>query len=195
MEKELQTKYFVVSLPRTGTTSICQMAKICGLNPKHAPLINFDIFLGRYDFFSDTPIFCPSVINQIASDDTVNSKFIYIQRDFDIVFDSWKRVNLYRNYSGMILAKNKGNVLKKSMQFDIDSYENAFDYKFLDENNYKEIFENHKKTVLNIIEESKKPLLIYNFEDGWKTFCDFLNVDIPEKDIPFLNKNKMFDSL
>ena len=95
----------------------------------------------------------------------------------------------------MFSGKKAGDVFRESMQFDIDSYENAFDYEFLDENNYKEIFENHKKKVLNIIEESKKPLLIYNFEDGWKPFCDFLNVDVPEKDIPFLNKNKMFDNL
>lgn len=188
------TKYFVVSLSRTDTTSICEMSKICGLNPKHAPQMYFDSFLGRHDFFSDTPVFCPSVITQIVSDDTINSKFIYIQRDFDIVFDSWKRVNLYTNYTRMFSGKKSGEILKKSMQFDIDFYENAFNYKFLDENNYKEIFENHKKTVLNIIEKHKKPLLIYNFEDGWKPFCDFLNADIPEKDIPFLNKNKMFDS-
>jgi len=192
MEKE--TKYFVVSLPRTGTTSICQMAKICGFNPKHAPQMYFDSFLGRHDFFSDTPVFCPSVINQIISNNNINSKFIYIERDFDIVFDSWKRVNLYKNYSGMVSGKKSGEILSKSMQFDIDSYENAFDYKFLDENKYKEIFESHKKTVLNIIEGNEKPLLIYNFEDGWKPFCDFLNVDVPEKDIPLLNKNKMFDS-
>jgi hypothetical protein len=189
------TKYFVVSLPRTGTTSICKMAKICGLNPKHAPQIHFDNFLENYDFFSDTPVFCPSTVMQIASNDNINSKFIYIQRNFDVVFDSWKRVKLYENYNRMVSGKKTGDVFGECIKFDIDSYENAFNYEFLDENNYKDVFENHKKTVLNIIEENKKPLLIYKFEDGWKSFCDFLNVDIPEKDIPILNKNKMFDNL
>jgi hypothetical protein len=193
----IPTKYFVVSLPRTGTTSICKMAKMCGLNPKHAPQMYFDNFLEKndFDFFSDTPVFCPSVIRQLVSNEKIKAKFIYIDRDFDVVFDSWKRVNLYNNYSNMVSVKNKGDTLSKSMQFDLDSYENAFDYNFLDENNYKSIFENHKKNIIDIIENAKKPLLIYDFNSGWESFCEFLNVDIPKDNIPILNKNKMFDKL
>ena len=66
---------------------------------------------------------------------------------------------------------------------------------FLDENNYEEVFHNHKNIVIDLVKKYNKELLMYNFKDGWKPFCDFLNVETPNKDIPWINKNKMFDKI
>jgi hypothetical protein len=182
----MKIKYFVVSLPRTGTTSLSKMARICGLNPKHAPHeywkshIENDIF----DFFSDTPIFDPKVVDQICKMDQFIPKFIFIDRGFDEIFRSWVKMGLYDNYKSFY-----GNI----ENFDFVSYNNAFQNKKMDDINYFEIFETHKKTVIDLINESKKDLLIYNFNMGWNPFCEFLGCEIPSEEIPKLNTNTFFD--
>ena len=138
-------------------------------------------------------IFCPNEINEICSNYQINSKFIYIDRNFDDVFESWKNVKLYRNYLGM--KETEIDKLRPSTKFDLNSYNNAFSDILLNENNYNDIFEKHKKQVIETIKTYKKNLLIYKFEEGWKPFCDFLNVEIPCDDIPTLNRNKMFDNI
>jgi hypothetical protein len=75
--------------------------------------------------------------------------------------------------------------------YDFKSYHESFGNVFCDENNYNEIFQKHKELVISKIKEYGKELLIYNFEDGWKPFCDFLEVEIPTEKIPILNKNKI----
>lgn len=189
-----EKKYFVVSLPRSGTTSICKMAKICGLNPRHAPHTSFkrQIVSNEFNFFSDTPVFCPDEIERICSDQKIDSNFIYIDRNFDDIFKSWENVKLYRNYLGML---NSEVMLKPSQKFDFDSYNNAFGNEALNEKNYNEIFQRHKENVLSILNKHGKHVLIYKFEEGWSPFCSFLNVDIPQEDVPVMNKNKMFDKI
>lgn len=186
-------KYFVVSLPRTGTSSICEMAKYCGLNPKHTPHFLFENYLkdDKYDFFSDTPVFSPSIIKKIIHiHKNIDARFIFIDRKFDDVFDSWVRVNLYKNYYRMTNSKDKSK-LNKGQIFDLNSYNDSFNENFLNENNYTSIFENHKQKVISILNNHNKKLLIYNFQDGWGPFCNFIEKEIPNKVIPHLNKNKM----
>lgn len=192
---DIKTKYYVVSLPRSGTTSICKMAKMCGLNSNHAPVGNlkYRSIATSFDFFSDTPVFCPREIENICSYDNVFPKFIYIDRCFSEIFDSWKRVNLYKNYKEM-LSTDK-HTMNHSKKFDFEAYQNAFNEVELNDENYIEIFQKHKNLITEEINKFNKPLLIYNFNEGWEPFCDFLNVSIPEENIPILNKNKMFDAL
>jgi len=182
----MNVKYFVVSLPRTGTTSLSKMARICGLNAKHVPHKYWKNYIDNnvFNFFSDTPIYDPTIVEQICSMDVVNSRFIYVNKDFTEVFNSWKRMGLLRNYE---------NFYGNEQNFDFISYDNAFDNNRMSEINYHEIFNNHKNKVLNIIEKHNKNILIYNFEDGWKPFCDFLGCDIPNEKIPKLNTNSFFE--
>jgi hypothetical protein len=187
----IKKKFFVVSLPRSGTTTICKMAKICGLNANHTP---HSAYISRargneFDFFSDTPVFSPKWIEEICKIENIVPRFIYIDRSFDEIFDSWKRVSLYKNYTRML------NSAQNSTNFDLLTYNDAFDNQKLTEDNYTEIFENHKKNVFEIIKGRNKEILLYKFEDGWEPFCDFLNVQVPHEDIPILNKNKMFDKI
>lgn len=186
--------FFVVSLPRSGTSSLTKMAKICGLRTKHCPHNYFQHYFRKneFDFYSDTPIFVPSEIENICKKEDIGAKFIFINRPFSEIFDSWSRVNLYNNYKNMFKHWSES---KESMSvgrlYDFKSYHESFGNDFCDENNYNEIFQKHKELVISKIKEYGKELLIYNFEDGWKPFCDFLEVEIPTEKIPILNKNKI----
>ena len=189
------TKYFVISLPRSGTSTISKMAEIVGYQWSHPPHIYYDQFIdGGYKyFFSDTPIFNPKVVEEICQLKKIEPKFIFIERDFKDIYESWVKCGLYRNYTNMFNKNVKH--LTKAQIFDINTYKETFDNIFLDENNYEEVFYKHKNTVIDLVKKYNKELLMYEFKDGWKTFCDFLNVEIPNKDIPWLNKNKMFDKI
>ncbi len=182
----MKTKYFVVSLPRSGTTSLSKMARVCGLNPKHAPHSFWENHLTNdvFDFFSDTPIYSPEIVYNLCNDKRFISKFIFIDRDHTEIFLSWKKMGLFNNYNGFY--GNKSN-------FDFISYDQAFGYQRLTEENYKLIFQNHKRDVLDIIKDHRKDLLIYNFNLGWDPFCGFVGSEIPTEDIPHLNINTFFD--
>jgi hypothetical protein len=65
----------------------------------------------------------------------------------------------------------------------------------MDESNYLTLFESHKQKILSIIRENNKELLIYNFQDGWETFCDFLGSEKPSVEIPHLNIKTMFEKI
>jgi len=189
------TKYFVISLPRSGTSTISKMSEIVGYEWSHPPHVYYDQQINGWDkyFFSDTPIFNPKVVEEICLLEKIEPKFIFIDREFKSIYESWVKCGLYRNYTHMFNRDIKH--LTTSQIFDINTYNEAFDNNFLDENNYGEVFHNHKNTVIDLVKKYNKELLMYNFKDGWKPFCDFLNVKTPNKDIPWINKNKMFDKI
>lgn len=194
----MRTIYFVISLPRTGTSSISRMAKMVGFTPQHPPHQSFiHNWKGEWgwNFFSDTPTFCPKNVEMVCQSDEIEPKFIFIERDFDEVFKSWVDVKLFYNYNSTILASKGDGVYLPAMEFDLDSYSDAFDGEILTEDNYKILFENHKSKVLSIVEKYQKPILIYNFNQGWKPFCEFTNTEIPEEEIPHLNNKKIYEKI
>lgn len=194
----MRTIYFVISLPRTGTSSISRMAKMVGFTPQHPPHQSFiHNWKGEWgwNFFSDTPTFCPKNVEMVCQSDEIEPKFIFIERDFDEVFKSWVDVKLFYNYNITILASKGDGVYLPAMEFDLDSYTDAFDGEILTEDNYKILFENHKSKVLSIVEKYQKPILIYNFNQGWKPFCEFTNTEIPEEEIPHLNNKKIYEKI
>jgi hypothetical protein len=196
----METIYFVVSLPRTGTSSLSKMATICNLRQNHAPHVNLFNKISRkeFDFYSDTPVFVPSVIEKICDLESVNPKFIYINRNFTEIFESWEKVGLLKDYNMMY---NRYYMLKDdlgsnhSMIFDIQSYHESFDDTHMNENNYNELFQKHQDKVFQIIKDKSKDLLVYNFDMGWEPFCKFIDKGVPSEELPYLNKNKMFDKI
>ena len=188
-------KYFVISLPRTGTVSISKMAKLCGLSPKHAPIwnLNREVAGNSFNFFSDTPVFCLSNIEKFCLDKTLKSKFIFIDKPFDQIFSSWKRMNLFANYTQLVTA-NKDK-LSSGQKFDLRSYQEAFNDRTLNETNFSLLFDDHKTSVLNKVKEHNKDLLIYTFDQGWEPFCKFIGAEIPSAELPHLNKTTMFDKI
>jgi len=194
----MRTVYFVISLPRTGTSSISRMAKMVGFTPQHPPHQSFiHNWKGEWgwNFFSDTPTFCPKNVEMVCQSNEIEPKFIFIERDFDEVFQSWVNVKLFNNYNTTITASKGDGVYLPAMEFDLDSYSNAFDGEILTEDNYKILFENHKSKVLSIVEKYQKPILIYNFNQVWKSFCEFTNTEIPEEEIPHLNNKKIYEKI
>jgi hypothetical protein len=195
----MKTVYFVISLPRTGTKSLCRMAHECGITFRHAPINTFQRELENgKNFFADTPCFVPSFIEKVLEIENINPKFIYIDRDFTEVFESWKKVNLHLNYTRMYnqyTNEETRSSMPKSTLTDILSLHECFNESYMDNSNYLTLFESHKQKVLSIIRENNKELLIYNFQDGWEPFCNFLGCDKPSVEIPHLNIETMFEKI
>jgi hypothetical protein len=196
----MKTVYFVVSLPRTGTKSISKMAQILGFNTKHGFGNGFETFFDRgFDFFADTPSYVPSFIESVCKSEKFIPKFIYIDKNFDEIYQSWVKVGLYKNYVGMWNQYNdeekKTTTLSRYSLIDIESYSESFLSQFMNEKNYQELFQKHQDKIFEIIQKNNRNLLIYNFSDGWKPLCEFLNKDIRNEVMPHINQNTMFDKI
>lgn len=198
MSEEVKKIFVVVSLPRTGTKSMCRMAMECGLNPQHAPHVVFERrIVDGFNFFSDTPCFVPSFIERMCSRDDVNVEFIFIEKDHDKIFESWKKVNLYLNYTRMYnkwVDPELFATTPPGEKFDISSYQETFAGNFLNEENYDEVFTNHRNMVMEILNRYNKTPLVYRYEDGWEPFCNFIGCEIPTSEIPHFNKETMFEN-
>jgi len=195
----MKTVYFVISLPRTGTKSLCKMAHECGKTFRHAPVNTFDRELNNdIVFFADTPCFVPSFIEKVLKIEDINPKFIYIDKNFSEIFESWKKVNLYLNYTRMFnqfFDKENRSIMHPNSVTDFLSLHESLNETFMDENNFDSLFELHKEKVISIVKENNKELLIYNFQDGWDPFCNFLECDVPYSKIPHLNIETMFEKI
>lgn len=196
----MKTVYFVVSLPRTGTKSISKMAQILGFNTKHGFGNGFETFFDRgFDFFADTPSYVPSFIESVCKSEKFIPKFIYIDKNFDEIYQSWAKVGLYKNYVGMWNQYNdeekKTTTLSRYSLIDIESYSESFSSQFMNEKNYQELFQKHQDMISEIIKKYNKDFLIYNFNDGWESLCFFMNKEIPNQLIPHINQNTMFDKI
>lgn len=186
-------KIFVISLPRTGTSSVTYMGDLTGFVGVHSMGPEFkDLLYGDlYNFFSDTPVFSPSVIEKICKDSTIKSKFIFIEKDLDLLYQSWVKMKLdsyYNQWYDVTICKMNS---KQCVNF--LTYKEVFNNELLTSENYKKLFENHRNIVLNLVTKYNKDLLLYDFKDGWGSFCEFLNVDVPNIDLPHLNKETFLD--
>ena len=195
----MKTVYFVVSLPRTGTKSICKMANILGFDFKHTFVGTIDRDIQRgVKFFSDTPSYVPSFIEQMCKKTDIIPKFIYIDKKPEDIFSSWNKVTLYRNYLNMYSQYFDEEQREKMSIHSINdflSYHESFSEIILKEENCQELIIQHKNKVIEIIEKYKRELLIYNFEEGWKPFCGFLDCEVPNIEIPHLNTDTMFEKI
>jgi hypothetical protein len=195
----METKYFVISLPRTGTKSLCRMAHECGLKFKHAAVTTFEKSLrDGHNFFADTPCYVPSFVESICNREDIKPKFIFINKEYSSVFESWKKVNLYLNYTRMYnqwMDEDLKSKMTINSKTDFLSLHESFSETFMDESNFEKLFELHKEKVLSIVKQHKKDLLIYNFTEGWKPFCEFINCEIPDSNLPHLNTNTMFEPI
>ena len=195
----METVYFVISLPRTGTKSICRMAHECGFKIKHAPVNTFESRLKEgHNFFADTPCFVPSFIESICQRNDINPRFIFVEKNHEKTFQSWKKVNLHLNYSRMYnqyIDKETRSQMKQITITDFMSLHESFSQTFMDESNYSELFESHKQKVLSIVEKYNKDLLRYSFTDQWDSFCNYMGCEAPESEIPHLNTDTMFEKI
>lgn len=188
--KSTQTKYFIVSLPRTGTKSLCQMMSILGFTTKHVPSTSLPHLLlaDKITVFADTPIYRPSVISNLIKTET--NKFIYCVKSADEWVKSFEKVKLHHNYeklrSGEI-AENHVNAL------DRDSMGEIFMNLPYDNTLAGNLFNRHKNFIDTKIPKNR--ILYYDFNNGWEPLCSFVNKNIPSVPIPHLNKDTMFDPI
>ena len=182
------TKYFVVSLPRTGTKSLCKMADMLGLKFCHAPTVQLPRMLNASDttFFADTPLYAPSHIKHVMVNP--NHKFIYMDRDVDEWKDSFERVGLHRNYATLLKLEKRNGY----QELDKNCLAEVFDGPY-DTNTAEAVFNKHKEDVFDLIPVDR--LLVYKLSDGWAPFCKFLDKPIPTEEMPHINKNTMFEKL
>lgn len=184
------TKYFVVSLPRTGTKSLCKMAEGVGLKFVHTPSVAINKLLmdDGIRFFADTPIFAPSYIRQLV--ENPSHKFIYIQRRINDWIKSFESVGLNINYTRLINVTFKTNPYTIMDRECLSEVFNGREYTSLNASLAHVL---HRQAVYDIIPKDR--LLIYKFGMGWKPFCEFLEEPVPDIPLPHINKGTMFEKL
>lgn len=180
----------VCSLPRTGTKSLCKMLNVIGYNSKHLPVTLYQRLTNEgYNAFADTPCYSLSFVKERAIE---NCKFIYIDRNIDEWIDSFESVNLHKGYELLMNLSNPAHINQIRM-LDMKSLGDIFGYyRRYDRDNFKRKFIEHKIQLMDMLQEK---LLIYNFSQGWEPLCNFLQKDIPDTEIPHLNKGKINDKI
>jgi len=201
--------FFVISLPRTGTTSMCSMASICGLNVIHPPHSIYirKLHHNEHNFYADTPIFAPEIVqwiidlsftdNENYENKIVNKKFIYLERDVDSWFKSWKgndNFSLKNIHMSMLEQESEVTDWDNYQSFDLQYYQKTFGG-LVDEDNYRTLYNAHKQTVIDMVKYTGHDLLLYNFSDGWEPFCEFIEKPIPDQEIPYQNIEKYGDTV
>lgn len=171
-----KTLYLVTSLPRTGTTSLCEMANLCHLKSVHVlKNDNFYQYVSKgYNFFADTPFYIPEfLIGILESFPNFNIKFIYSHKNQDALIASLQKL------------KNKWNPLDKPINSKIRLLDNIA-YNLLEDHHY---IQNHFAKIELITKIYGIDILFYNFQDGWLPFCEFTGTIMPSLPIPHLNQN------
>ena len=171
-----------------------QMAKTLGFEIQHAPGNGFyGGFLNRMDVMGDTPCFRPSVVEDMLkkSDDI---KFIYLEKDDGQAWvESMVKVGLHRNYNNMYGQRESDpSSLNVHNKIDLESLEEVLGGPF-NEETAQDAYAQHRNKIIEMVPADR--LLIYSFDQGWGPLCEFMGKDVPETDVPHLNKDTMFDNI
>ena len=182
-------KFFVISLPRSGTSSLALMAGMCGLNARHVG-IDYKSVAAENDFLTDTPYFSPKVICEMKEyyDDC---RFIYCVRDYSSQFKSWEAAHLVNEFNTVHIDLNKR--VSVYQQFDRKHYTDSIGLNPITGDNCAAVFDDHRSKVVKAVGDS--PLLFYMFSYGWQPFCDFIECEVPNQPIPHINKLGQIDSV
>lgn len=175
-EEIKETVYIVTSLPRTGTTTLCQMANICNIKSSHVLSIDFQQSLASGTrFYADTPFYCPQwLIGMLESNfqSRYNVKFIYSHRNLKEYKDSLAFLLSVWTFPNKDQIKNKTGLINHLC------YENMSD----------DYINNHYTYIEKICKFYNIDMLNYQFADGWSKFCMFIDKPEPNQPIPHLNK-------
>jgi hypothetical protein len=188
----IQTKFIVVSLPRTGTLSMCQMLTSLGFTCEHPVGPSWKAFLGRFNrnVLADTPMFAPSTI-QYVLDRSNEVKFIYINKNPQDWVASMVKVGLKRAHNSYYNTPDWDSFAPHAA-IDFKSLNEVLDGVFA-EDNACEKFEEHKLFVKGTIPPER--LLTYHFSEGWEPLCEFVGKPVSNIEVPHLNINTMFDKI
>lgn len=165
--------YIVTSLPRTGTTSLCKMAEICGLKSKHV-LKHSSLtkcLSDGYSFFADTPFYSPEFLLGLLESNNVKIKFVYSHRNHKSHTQSISK--------WLTTWKPSSSLNSKINLYDNICYSNILNPEYIKQ---------HYVYIKQISSFYDIELLDYTFDQGWKSFCNFINKPVPNQPLPHLNK-------
>ena len=180
----METKFIVVSPPRSGTQTITNLATALGFKTSHVPYIDFNTLVEQgYNFFANTPCYDPDFFIPLIEDKSY--KFIYLDRDLKKVAMSWDRKGLLQLYNNQLYNMKEGYRV-----LDGKSYRSLFHQekvKTIEE--AKSHFERHRETVINSIPNDR--LLLHFFDKEWEPLANFLQLDhIPKGPIKVVDNLK-----
>lgn len=178
-------KVFVVSLPRTGTTSMCKMLNDLGYKAKHVPSCFYEKWAAEgFNAFADTPCFAPTFVKEHSLLNPKN-KFIFIEKDFGEWIKSFESVKLDRSYNILLNQRDPTKLNVVSIN-EIKAYGEVFGFGGVyTQSLFLERAMQHAENIKEML--SSDQFLSYNFQMGWTPLCDFLNTPIPNAPLPVLN--------
>ncbi|WP_231102115.1 sulfotransferase [Pseudoalteromonas luteoviolacea] len=174
-------KYFVLGLPRTGTTSLCVSSLDIGLKTAHTAYTQHT--LKTAEFIADTPVFNDF---QKLYQHFPQAKFIYLERDHNVWIPSIRRL-LIRMLPKLIVQGGGFNETLKRCYFDVF---NGLDEKNINDDDYLiECYNRHKQRVVDFFESTNVEHVTINLSeiDSTPKFAQFMSV--PKVSIPHVNKH------
>ncbi len=177
-----QQKYFVIGLPRTGTTSVCVAALNLGFQTAHTVYTKKG--LESAEFIADTPIYC-----DFKELDTQfpGAKFILLTREKSKWLPSIKQLlqRMYVNISRQDGGFHPG--LKRSIQtvFEPFTLDNIADDAFL-----AHCYERHLSNVTRYFSERPADLLTLDVSQphAYSEFCRFVKKTTLQSGFEVINK-------
>lgn len=144
-------KIFIISLPRTGTTSICLYLLDCGLKVAHTAYS--DRVFEQADVIADTPAFVdyPMLYNRYP-----DAKFVYLERSLPDWIPSIRRLlqTMRKQWLRDCMFFEKD--IKRCFQYVFPGFEAKKDFK----NTYLQaIYDCHKADVLNFFVDKPEQFL------------------------------------
>ncbi|KZN45916.1 sulfotransferase [Pseudoalteromonas luteoviolacea] len=176
----MNEKYFVLGLPRTGTTSLCVASLEIGLKTAHTAYTQNAI--KNAQLIADTPVFNDyDKLYQLFP----NAQFIYLEREMPLWLPSIRRL-LTRMLPKLLERGGGFNETLKRCYF--STFPDLNSEKIEDDNYLTSCYYNHKARVTEFLTNSGSSNLIINLSDpeSNKHLAGFMNVS--QINIPHLNK-------
>lgn len=178
-------KIYIVSLPRTGTTSISKFLEDVGFKCKHVPSVYYNLINSDYERFSDTPCFDPSFISEICYKEARRHKFIYIERNIEDWLLSIEQSKLSTLYTDMIMNETLNDI----SYMDKRTYGNVFGYDgSYSREKFRQKFLEHKSNIETLLKNEQ--LFKYKIGDDTKELLNLLNVSKKYYNMGFPHENK-----
>jgi len=180
-------KIFIVSLPRTGTTSVCLYLLDCGLKVAHTAYT--DGAFERADVIADTPVFVDYTMLYRRYPD---AKFVYLERSMSDWIPSIRRLLQTMRKQWLRDCTFFEKDIKRCFQDVFPSFEEKKDFR----NTYLHAaYDRHKVDILNFFADKPEQFLRLDIEQvgAGGILSQFCNVEAGEggyDELPHVNKGR-----
>ena len=179
------TKIFIISLPRTGTTSLCVEMLELGYSVAHTAYTE-DCMITA-EVIADTPVFCDyQMLDKIYP----NARFIYLQRSLDLWLPSIRQL-LQRMFVKLTCFDGGFNsTLKRCYKSTFSTLYRSFSLANITQDDFlTECYKQHQQGIENYFNGRSDDLLVIDISmpDSYQDLVNFLNLDKPIKQFIKLN--------